>query len=94
MKYYTDGSFWTSNTYGFGPSARALTTTGKWDVVNGQLLITNRDFGLWNWGTRRRPEFPAVDNARIVWITDQELAFGFDDEGANIHLTNVFQRVK
>jgi len=92
--YNSDGSFWTSNTWGSGPSARSLTTTGTWNIIYGQLVCTNQEAAYWNWGTRRRPQFPAVDHHRIVWVADQELALGLDDDVVNIHLTNILQRVK
>lgn len=87
-----EGSFWSSNTMGSGPSARGLATTGVWNIIDGRLVVTNYEVGYWNWGTRERPQFPAVDRIRIVWVSDQELALSYD--GMNVPSTNILQRVK
>ena len=67
MGYNPDGSFWTSNTWGLGPSTRGLSTTGTWNIINGQLVCTVLQAGYWNWGTRRRPQFPAVELPTKSW---------------------------
>ena len=92
VSFNPDGSFWASNTFGTGPSARGLATTGTWNIINGLLVSTQQEVGSWNWGTRQRPQLPAVDHCRLVWVTDQELALALDDEGLNIHVTNILHK--
>ena len=93
LSYNPDGSYWASNTFGSGPSARGFVLTGTWNVISNRLVTTNQNVDVWNWGTRQPPKFLSnVDEERILWVTEQELALAWDDEGANIHMTNILHK--
>jgi len=89
-----DGSTWSSNTFGSGPSARGFATTGTWNIIDGKLVLSVQVASNWNWGTRRRPQLLGDEHCTIVWATDHELALELDDDVLNIHLTNILRRVK
>jgi hypothetical protein len=93
VSYNSDGSYWVSNTIGFGPSARGFVLTGTWNVISNRLVTTNKNVDVWNWGTRQPPKFLSnVDEERILWVTEQELGLASEYEGLNIHQTNILHK--
>jgi len=83
MGFSTNGSYWASNTWS---STRVFAITGRWNVVNGELAVTNGEAVYKNWGARRRPQYSTVESSRIIRVSDKELALALDDKGSNIHI--------
>ena len=93
FSYNPDGSFWWSNTTGTGSSARGFVLTGTWNIISNRLVTTNRGVDVWNWGTNQPLKFLSnVNEEKILWVTDQELALVWEDARLDISQTNILHK--
>ena len=93
----SDGTYWQSNKIFGLPPLHSRVAEGKWNITNGELVLTDIKIG-WYGDKDPKLESAALANARIVRITEQELALAFElngpDETKKYFGTNILRRSK